>query len=273
MVTWIIESGIFYSDNNEDNTETLIKEIKAQGHQVARIDYTSVFLDYPWDTKLEGPYIFLGSLQVARTLQRIDKFKDAVWCDLNAFDCRTYYPHYTGHLLNENHTMIHFQYLRGDKDWLYETFGQDDAIFIRPSSGNKVFSGQLVYKENFEKDVDGFEFYEPNPESWIVISEPINIDIEYRFFVVNGKVITGSTYNTHTNTQYQIINQGPPFREAQRFVDMWQPQGMFVIDLCRTKSGDIKIVEINAFSCSGQYGCDLKKIVESATNFILGVDK
>jgi hypothetical protein len=44
----------------------------------------------------------------------------------------------------------------------------------------------------------------------------------------------------------------------------WRPDPVLVMDLCES-DGKIYLLELNSFSCSGLYACDLDAVVEAAS--------
>ena len=137
---------------------------------------------------------------------------------------------------------------------------------MRPSSGYKTFSGQVVYKELFEDALEKMEFYSPNPDSIVIVARPQNILQEYRCFVVDKRVITMSLYKERGNLKQKEITDSYLLNQAQILVDIWQPEDMFVLDFGITKEGNVKLIELNSFSCSGQYACDLVKLYKTVSN-------
>ena len=265
-ITWIVETNVFFGDYDQELK--IVDTIKKLGIKVIPVGWQMIYNEdqIPFQT---GPCVFLGSLQLAKKLRSRIDLCESIWCDLKQFDCIKYYPHLREHLLNQDYVILPFGVLPHKKDLLYNALGESNALFIRPCRGDKIFGGKLVYKEHFDKDVEYFGFYDDDPENLVLIARPQNIVNEWRFFVVGKKVITGSQYYDHRELSYtRVIESDPIFSLAQKYAEIWQPEEMFTIDLCETKDGQIKILEIGAFSCSGQYDCDIEKIVLSATEFV-----
>jgi len=45
----------------------------------------------------------------------------------------------------------------------------------------------------------------------------------------------------------------------------YEPDPVWVLDICQLKNGSLKIIEVNSFSCSGLYACDMNPIVENVS--------
>lgn len=91
-----------------------------------------------------------------------------------------------------------------------------------------------------------------NEETLVQVSSVKKIYKEIRFWVVDGKVITGSQYRLGNQTIYDEYYEDEAKEFAQSMVDKFQLAKAFVIDVCLVDSG-WKIMEcgcINSFLCS-----------------------
>lgn len=140
----------------------------------------------------------------------------------------------------------------------------DTAIFIRPTIGKKLFPGQtatVAEVANWLKEgrVGKYLF---KPETEVTIARTKQILSETRWFVVDGKVIDGSTYRLRgQSVLIHDINESH-VKEAQRFADIWLPHPTCVMDLAETKEGT-RVVEFNTFNSSGFYHHDIPKIIKA----------
>lgn len=258
MVTWILQTDIF-----EENLTKLKDEIVKQGHYYSFAKYIpfSEKQDFP-DVKPAGPVIFYGSLNMAAKIRKATNWIPGVWCNLEKMKCTSYYPYYGKYLINNDYTIIPFGELERLKPRLFERFGLNGDIFIRPDSPSKIFSGGLLGKsESLGHFLANSVVF---PEELCIISSPKQIFAEWRLVVCNGEIITGSQYHKNglleTNKEFST--------EVTRFgyevIKEWQPESCFVLDLGETQNG-YGLVEINSFSCSGYYDCELSEIVKHAS--------
>jgi hypothetical protein len=44
----------------------------------------------------------------------------------------------------------------------------------------------------------------------------------------------------------------------------WRPDDLFMLDVCEA-GGNLRLVELNSFSCSWLYACDPERVVEAAS--------
>ena len=89
---------------------------------------------------------------------------------------------------------------------------------------------------------------------------------EYRFFVVNGKVVTGSQYRVGLRVFSTECNEKDVIRYAQKMVDLWSPDVGYVLDIADTPEG-FKVIEVNCLNASGFYACDMGKVVFALEEF------
>jgi hypothetical protein len=88
---------------------------------------------------------------------------------------------------------------------------------------------------------------------------------EFRFYVVDGKVITGSMYK-HSNKVYYVnvteFSDPELWKIAQERVDQWCPNRAFALDIAMTEN-EYEVIEINAINSAGFYACDMGKFINA----------
>jgi hypothetical protein len=143
--------------------------------------------------------------------------------------------------------------------------------FIRPVEDKKVFAGMVVHGEEIAdwkvailRYSDGYTTL--RPETMVGVSGVKEIAMEWRFFVVNGKVITGSRYRQWGLSDYRRLEETiGPWEFAQKMVDKWQPAKAFVLDVAspaRTPY-EYKVIEINCINAAGFYCADMRAVIEA----------
>lgn len=266
--TWLIEDF-----DHDDSRLPLLEEVKRQGFPYQLLTYVP-FESGNYDSipnSSKECVIFQGTLNLGRQLRREKQWVPGVWCDLEAFKCTSYYPHFGQYLLNSDYVFVPIYELKRKKEELYRIFGTDDSIFIRPNSGFKTFTGKVVEKGHFESDLEWMVEYS-DENSLAVVASPKPIDIEYRLIICKRKVITGSTIRVNGELKKETIDLSDTklieyAENICRTID-FQPEPIYSMDVCRTY-GNLFIVELNSFSCSGLYACDLKTIVEKASELAI----
>lgn len=150
--------------------------------------------------------------------------------------------------------------------------------FIRPVADNKVFSGMVVHGEelsNWQEQIwkysDGY--IRIRPETMIGVSSTKEIALEWRFFIVGGKIVTGSRYRQWglTDVRESTPETDPGAWEfVQQRIDQWQPSEAFVLDVSFQTEAQVtgsyqpyKVIEINCINSAGFYHCDMRALVEA----------
>lgn len=178
--------------------------------------------------------------------------------------CTEYYPIFGPKLFNDKYVLLPFSELKRQKWFLYEVFGKDCMIFVRPDSGDKSFKAGLIDLQDFDAFCDQFSYL---GKELVVISTPKNILGEWRFVVSRKKeIIAVSSY------RYQgLITRVPSAPiEATKFcqevLDMgYFPDSVFCIDVVQNYDKDCFLMELTSFSSAGLYACNKKAIVEKVS--------
>lgn len=132
-----------------------------------------------------------------------------------------------------------------------------NEFFIRPTGNTKLFTGMTVTKEEFylwqerEKQMKN----SPYIGQPLMISPLQTIQAEYRFFVVNEKIITSSSYKVESHTDISRKPSTNLIEYAKRIVNGFPLAKAFVVDIAETDNG-FKVIEYNNINTSGLYGCD-----------------
>jgi len=148
---------------------------------------------------------------------------------------------------------------------ILENRGNTEEFFIRPSEDLKQFSGQVIQaKEAAEwlKDAmlcDTSGSYKLDRKTQVLIAEAQNIDAEWRWFVVGGKVIDGSMYRAHGQLIKKHETDQSVIDEAQRMADKWLPDPCCCMDLALV-DGKLSVIEFNCINSSGFYNHNVNDI-------------
>jgi hypothetical protein len=258
---WILEEDVF-----DENIEEFKKEINNQGMSYDLVNLKD-FQSHNYN--LFPGYscvIFYGSLRFMRRLLREKNWIPCGWCTLANFECFKYYTYWGKHLFNQDYIMIPLQELIRRKEYIFENFGEDNKIFVRPSSGYKEFDGEVISLDGLNESMLSF-VSEDSPELLVVVSSPKKIDREWRFVVTDTEVITGSMYKDNGSVEMELSKEGSPeWDYVRRLVEgaVWHPDKTYTMDVCES-NGKKYLLELNAFSTSGFYDCDLKKIISTAS--------
>ena len=271
MTTLAIETGI-----EEEYEQALIASARKAGWDVAVVQHIPFTNKFCWSDRngLPGREIpeslrantdvwFHGSIQGAKAAQNGTPW--AVHAPWSALRCSNYYPLLKDRLFQKNPVFTTVGNLPEEKDALYASdLAVDGTLFFRPDANDKIFTGGCISLDEFDQGYKLMTFYDPPPETPIVVASPQKILAEARFLVVGGVVVTGSYYKTGRQS-LRLLADGYLMGLASDTLKFCQAQGYYpakswVLDLAQNDSG-WHIIEVGATSCCGLYKCDLDAFV------------
>ena len=259
-VKWLVED--FEGDGALD---PLISEIKSQGMQCEVVNYTPFQGGEYNQYSNEDCVVFYGSLNIARQLQREKPWVPGVYCNYENLCCLTYYSHWAKYLLNDNYIMLPMMEILRRREFVFNEYGVDNCIWIRPNSGAKTFTGQIVERERLDKEFSLFSNYAGKPLDKIlaVISSPKIISKEWRCVIIDKKVIATSLYKVNDKLTEEEGCPKEVWTLAQKIANEgWRPDIAYTLDICLS-NGKYSLIEVNSFSCSGFYKCNTSDIVKA----------
>lgn len=264
-VKWLIEESAI-----PDDVAPLVEALKQQNLQY-KVIKSKPFLDNHFDNLYEPNdcVVFMGSLNLAKLLIKKAKWIPGVYYNVTKYNCVNYYPLIGDLLLNCNYIMLPFGELKRRKEYLYEHLSSARTIFLRPNRGDKLFNAEVIYKEEFDKKIDYFGYGNINDDELVIAAEPINIEKEWRFVCINGSIITGSLYKENNIVGSEVGYPIEAFDFANHIASLYQPDKVWIIDICLTKSGRYAVMEIGCFSCAGLYKCDRNIIVKEVSKIAI----
>lgn len=271
-VKWLIEEGTFSED-----IQPIVDEIRQQGMIAETIRYKPFESGEYNQFSPDDCVIVLGSINLVRQIQRQKPWLPGSFANFQNFDCLTYYAYFGKYLLNENYYIMPLGEVKRKHDHLQRKHGK---LFIRPCSGTKNFSGQILDFGSLLNHEDQYG----KPELPVVISSAKEIRQEYRMFCSGEKYIAGSMYYNdqgihHTEalkTTIEDLSSGKFGNDDHNAINAisyaenilkkvkWRPDKIFGMDIALDASGHPHLLEINSFSCSGWYKTPPKMLVAEA---------
>lgn len=145
-------------------------------------------------------------------------------------------------------------------------------IFVRPDDDLKQFTGTLINSfECYEWFMDALQCkhgsYKMSPEMKIVFSEPKSIEAEWRWFIIDGEIISGSLYKKYGKIILKKETNNEIISIAKEKAKGWLPHKNCTMDLAKVNK-EFKIIEFNCINSSGFYDSDINLILEKMYNFI-----
>jgi len=209
--------------------------------------------------------VVVGSIQFTRHFMKIHKGNcpGGYYSD-ERYRC-TEYMHQLPQewLLNARHVFLPFGEVCRKRGWLFELFATDE-IFIRPDSGAKTFTGLVLKSDSAEQELLAIRQLTHVPDqAMTLVSAALPIEAEYRFVIINRTVISGSQYMRAGRIDIGSGVCDECLALAQRVAKC-----EFQVDIAYTcdigmSDGVPKVIELNAFSTSGLYACDIKAVYQA----------
>jgi hypothetical protein len=262
--TWLIETGVY-----GEEIAPLVAEIRRQGMAVESLSHR--ILSQQRRVTAGGRVVDEGACVIGygtspfvREIQLHRSWIPGAWYAPDNLDCRAYYPRFEKHLLNRRYVVLSYVEAISARDRLFDEFGHDDRVFVRPSASNKQFVGRVTDLESFADALAPARF---DPACHVVVAEPQTIGREWRLVVVEGRVIAGSRYavNGERSVAAGLPTSVIVFAKRVLAEVDWTPDPAFMLDVCEA-AGELRVVELNGFSTSWLYAADFRAVIAAATD-------
>lgn len=197
-------------------------------------------------------------------LCRTRRWIPGAWCEPDVFACRTYYHHWSRHIVQEQFALLPLGSLLAERSDLIRTIADKGKVFIRPDSFDKSFDGGLVELADLEAWLARTRSTEAPDSTLCVVSRPRAIENEWRLIVQDRRVIAGSSYRIGGRV---IKTQAPPVsvvRFAESVASDPYPRlpNLYVMDIASAE-GKLAVVEVGSVNACGFYGCDLRTVIKA----------
>lgn len=238
-------------------------------HVVASDGYMSLDMALPeWDGRC---VVLYGSFRFVRRVERQLKacgrpaLLPGAFARIENLSYSTFGAHLGDTLLNDDFVILPFGEFRRRR-----MRGWGGRCFLRPDAVTKSFAGMVVAEADFEHEMNSLEkLQHVMPKDLVVAASARDIRRETRFVIVDGEVVSGSTYGWNGNG-----DMGQPIDEASAVLARdvaargWQPDRAYTCDVALVEeAGELKarLIELNSFSCAGLYACDLDRVVTAVS--------
>jgi hypothetical protein len=260
---WLIEASVY-----GDEAKPLYAEIRRQGLVGEVIPYPALkkgseVIVAGRALGLRDCVIGYGTYPFARQIQLHHRWVPGAWCHPENLDCAAYYAFFGKFLLNQNYAIMPGVEAIRQRDWLFSVFGRDDEVFARPTGCHKIFVGRCITKDTFANALAPTRY---DPTTLVVVAAPKPITREWRLVVTGDRVIAGSQY-AEDGVRAIVASCPDEVREfaAALLAEVrWRPDPIFMLDICDS-GGKFWLVELNSFSGSWLYQCDLAAVVAEAS--------
>lgn len=264
---WVIQNNLGKLEDHDKMIEAC-KKFNYLYESIQVIPFDDILPDI--DNKI--PTIFYGSTNFINQIYKSNNWKIGTFFNSNAFKYTMYISQYNENMLNYISRIIKLK----DLDKL--NWKDDELYFVRPNNDLKEFAGEVMnfgqLKEWYNKLQDLNSLNDSkvllNLDTQIIISEPFNISDEWRLFIVNGKVSSGSHYRSYMKLD---VHEDIPQSLIDYVEDMckiWMPSQVFVMDVGMSND-KYYIIECNCFNSSGFYKSNIEKIIYDVSEYVKGL--
>lgn len=259
MINWIIQTDY-------DRTRPVAEAVVQSGASVVGIQmvpFTHEVIPDDWSLdghKLwnefpkEGIIIPYGSTALIKLAQK------KVWRGL-AFNHKfnvSRWNHLRDDMLNQDASCYEI------RNCHFSDVSPHDLCFVRPFEDLKAFPGQVMtYGDLFQASQNlqiGNHSFEGS--LYVAVSKPKIIHAEWRWFIVDRKVISGALYRDNGKLCKVPVTDPVSWCEAQTLADVWLPHETCVMDLAITPHG-MKVIKFNCLNASGFYNHDIPAVVKA----------
>lgn len=245
-LVWIIQDGLTDSDS-----QRLTEACNRLGNKVIKLNYemSTLYNVFP-----EDKVMFYGTVPLASELLSIGKWKPCVVKNDN-LDYEVWSKQWGQDCLNSNSDICTIDELANDFP--------SGKCFIRPCLDDKLFTGKVFSYSEFSELA--FVFSQICPEkltSKVAVSPSKAIIEEWRIFLVDKKVVTGSLYQKDGKSEQTNVIPEDIVKFCETAAQKWSPADVFTLDIARHE-GKLLIIETGCFNHAGLYSSDVLKLVEA----------
>jgi len=208
--------------------------------------------------------VMFGSIGFVEQRLQNSQATPGAYYSRNRFACSHYMPRIPLELLgNGEGVYLPFADFVRRRDQLYRLFGAS-RLFVRPDSGIKTFTGFCIEQQSAEFEINSLnQLTSATDETLVLIAPAQEIHAEYRFFIVNGQVVTGSRYHVRGERSIDAEVDVRCLEVAKQVAQLpWQIDLAYTCDV-GLFGEEAKVVELNAFSTSGLYACNALRLFDA----------
>lgn len=223
---------------------------------------------FPWD----GVRIYYGSTKLIQLIHGNPSLREgaAFFYSPETHSVSWYGPRFGGDALNAQATKMKVGDLLALPD-------STPDFFVRPETGVKLFSGQVLDIPRFRQIVDQKPSLGPamdlDMDTIVHVNEVLPIEMELRTWWIGGKIAAIVGYRRNGRVDPWTLEEDEPlYGQVKEFAlaqgEKIREVGACVLDVALTPQG-LKVVEINCIHTSGFYCKEvISEVVVELTNFV-----
>ena len=245
----------------------LAEALAEAGHEIFLADYERGRPPDGLPLWTDECVVTYGSHQFVRqvTKARAGLWQPGAYCRTETLSYSGYSPYLGDLLLNDDFVILPYGEFRrrGLAPW-------GGAAFIRPDAVTKSFTGFVVRDQDFAHELNSLDrIAHLQPEDMLVVAKPKAILGEFRFVIADREVVTGSAYSWDRKLDVRSDVLPAALDVAREVASReWQSDRVYTCDVALAETEgreEARVLELNAFSCSGLYACDTRRIASAVS--------
>lgn len=257
-VVWVIQENLG-DPKYIDGLKRTLEYNSMKFHLVKVLPFVNSLPNIP----VNSPTVFYGATGFIDKVHSSGMWRPGVWFNETNFLYSTFIKEYGSLALNDKCSMVRI------RDFKPEDVKYEEYVFIRPNKDLKEFTGQVIKVEEFNNwmsklQTNNGEYIDQ--DTVIVIAKPWTIQNEWRLFVVDKKIVTGSRYKLSGKINYDSNLPGKVVGFAEAAIRQYAPAPVFVMDICEC-GGELYLLENNCFHSSGFYVSNISEIVKHVSSY------
>lgn len=212
--------------------------------------------------------IIYGSTTFNALAYEDESLREGIFFNKHNFSIENYNSQWGRHMLNYEAGISTFKELIANKQ-----YPDDKLLFIRPDDDSKSFAGETKRFDEIEGWFNMLMMVENSTlssDSKIVVSEPYNIQYEWRLWIVNKKVIAASKYREYFKLRKEAGCPPSVVAFAEERCLEYTPHEVFVVDVCLC-GDEYFIVECGCMNGAGFYKGDIENIITNVSEYFISI--
>lgn len=258
---WRIHKAIF--DNKLQEAKSILEH---WGDTVQVVEGNVTTIEPIADNMLQDINFCITTLQDARSLLRNQYSKPLfLFYHPTRYDVSAWSASLPDNIpwLNRHGVFIPYQHLF-NHPILAHLIVDNGRVFIRPNSGNKIFTGFDIAVDNQFNDnlKNQMLFAKPDGDTMCYVAPYKNIEKnEWRFWFCEHKVVACTPYSWSDSPSLVEPPQQIQSLAEQLASSSFNPDYAYVADFVLDDKGKAYLIEVNAASTSGVYNADLNALL------------
>ncbi len=253
---WYVQQNL----GSERDLAAMERACDKHGHGFERIAYQPFSL-HPPSVPHDEPALFYGAPNLIRLVAQAQRWSPGVYWSDEAFRASAWGDAYQEDQLNRRAIFTQLDALLGSGR------SDEEVVFLRPDRDLKEFAGSVLTMEELRRwAVNALqEDTTLDGAMRVLVGPAIEIDAEWRCFVVDGEVVAASLYRAAGELS---VSEGAP-REVVLFCERlslkWSPARVFIMDIA-AHQGHLSVIEINGFHSSGFYAASIDRVIDAVSS-------